>query len=193
MKDSIRAIIRFPQIGQRPKKKISNDQANKLTGATSDRRSMRVSRITDRDIRFGNMIIGYKVTQSNHLNSISSSCIYVAHKIMRENEKIDLCGWMLDELLINLGKIKGEKKGIFWYGNLIVLLVLFFLNETPGFGKRQWAFDISVGKQLKQSIASLGSQRDDKVWGYFKAFQKAMKSRERIPKLIGRLSEKLLK
>lgn len=104
--------------------------------------------------------------------------------MMRKNEKIDLCGWMNDEMLINLGKIKGEKKGIFWYGNLIIYLMLFFLNETPSFGKRQWPFDISIGRQLKQSIGSLGSQRDDKVWGYFKAFQKAMKSRERVPKHI---------
>lgn len=89
---------------------------------------------------------------------------------MRENEKIDLCGWMNDELIINLGKIKGEKKGIFRYGNLIVCLMLFFLNETPSFGNRQWAFDIPIGRQLKKSIASLGSLQDDKVWGYFKAF-----------------------
>lgn len=158
MKEAIKAITGLSQIGQHPEKKISNDQVNKLTGATSDRRSMRVNSITDRDIRFSSMIIGYKVTQSNRLNLVSSSCIYVAHKIMRENEKIDLHGWMLDELLINLGKIKGEKKGTFQYGNLIVHLMLFFINETPNFRKRQWAFDIPVGRQLKQSIATLGSQ-----------------------------------
>lgn len=90
--------------------------------------------------------------------------------MMRENEKLDLYGWMWDELLINLGKIKGEKKGTFRYANLIVCLILFFINETLSFGKRQWAFDIPVRRQLKQSIATLGSQRDDKVWGYFKEF-----------------------
>lgn len=77
------------------------------------------------------------------------------YKMMRENEKLDLYGWMLDELLINLGKIKGEKKGTFRYGNLIVHLILFFMNETPIFGKRRWAFDIPVWRQLKQSIATL--------------------------------------
>lgn len=76
---------------------------------------------------------------------------------MKENEKIDLYEWMKDELIINLGKIKGEKSGVFQYGNLIVSLMLFFLNETPSFGKRQWAFDIPIGGQLNQSIASLGS------------------------------------
>lgn len=37
---------------------------------------------------------------------------------------------------------------------------------------------------MKQSIAALGSQRDDKVWGYFKAFQKTMRSRVRVPEHI---------
>lgn len=77
--------------------------------------------------------------------------------MMRENVKLDLCSWMLDELLINLGKIKGEKKGTFWYDNLIVFLMLYFMNDTPNFGKRQWEFDILVRRQLKQSIAALGS------------------------------------
>lgn len=98
--------------------------------------------------------------------------------------KLDLCGWMLDELLINLGKIKGEKKRTFRYGNLIGCLMLFFMNDTPNFGKRQWAFDILVGRQLKNSTATLGSQRDDKIWGYFNSFQKSMRSRERVPKHI---------
>lgn len=98
--------------------------------------------------------------------------------------KLDLCGWMVDELLINLGKIKGEKKGTFQYGNLIVFLMLVFMNDTPDFGKRKLAFDIPVGRQLKQSISALGSQRDVKVWGYFKAFQKSIKSTVRVPKYI---------
>lgn len=39
---------------------------------------------------------------------------------------------MCDELISNLGKIKDDKKGIFSYENIIVCLMLFFLNEIPG-------------------------------------------------------------
>lgn len=99
-----------------------------------------MSTITDTDIKFGSMIIGYKVTQSNRLNLVSSSCILAAYRMMRENIKLDLCDWMLEELLIKLGNIKGEKKGTFWYGNLLVCLMLYFLNDTPSFGRKQWAF-----------------------------------------------------
>lgn len=76
--------------------------------------------------------------------------------MIKENEKYDLCHWMGDEFMLNLGKIKGEKKGVFWYGNLIVFLMLFFLNETPGSGKRQWDFDILIGKQIKDALRNLG-------------------------------------
>lgn len=92
------------------------------------------------------MVIGYTVTQSNWLNSVSGSCIFYAHKMVKENVKYDLCQWIYDELILNLEKIKGEKKGTFQYGNLIVYLMVFFLNEMLGSGKRQWAFDIPVGK-----------------------------------------------
>lgn len=73
---------------------------------------------------------------------------------MRENEKLDLCGWMLDELLINLGNIKGENKGTLQYANLIVCLMLFFMIETLGFARRQWAFDISVEGKGKGIIGT---------------------------------------
>lgn len=112
-KEPIRAITSLPQVGQKPEKKTSNDQINKLTSATSDSRSMRVITITDKDVKFINMIIGYKVNQFNQLNFVSSSYIVVAYQMLKKDEKYDLCEWMKEELIINLGKIKGEKKGVF--------------------------------------------------------------------------------
>lgn len=112
-KEVIQEITGLASVGQHLDKKVLNDFMNKITGATSVRRSMRIRTITNIDIIFGSMIIGYKVTQSNQLNSISSSCILALDKMMGENMKLDLCSWMLDELLINLGKIKREKKGTF--------------------------------------------------------------------------------
>lgn len=183
-KEDIQAITGFSSVGQHLDKKVSNNFTRKITDTTSDKRSMKVSTITNIDIKFGSMIIGYKVTQSNQLNFVSSSCILAAYKMIRDNVKLDLCGWILDELLISLGKTNGDKKGTFQYGNLLVCLMLYFLNDTPGSSKKQWAFDIPIGRQLKQSIAALGSQRDDKIWGYFKSFQKSMRSRVRVPKHI---------
>lgn len=58
LKETIREITVLPQIGQCTEKKVSNDQVNKIIKATFDKRSMRVSTITDKNIRFRRMIIG---------------------------------------------------------------------------------------------------------------------------------------
>lgn len=83
--------------------------------------------------------------------------------MIKNNEKYDLCEWLRSELMINLGKIKGVKKGTFRFGNLIVFLMLYFMNELPSQGKKCWAHDIAVGMQIKEAITSLGSNRDEKL------------------------------
>lgn len=104
--------------------------------------------------------------------------------MLRNNVKYDLCEWMRSELMLNLKKIKGTKKGTFRYGNLIVYLMLYFLNELPSLGKKQWDHDILVGMQIKMAITGLGTDRDEKLWGYFKTFQENMRQREIISKDI---------
>lgn len=65
-KEDIHAITSFPQTDQTPRrKKIPKNEVEKLTGATFDNRSMRISTIRDKVVQFASMIIGYKVTQSN--------------------------------------------------------------------------------------------------------------------------------
>lgn len=58
--------------------KLSNTELNKLTGATFDRRSMRVDDVRYIDVKFAAMVIDYKVYQSKWLNSDSSNNILVA-------------------------------------------------------------------------------------------------------------------
>lgn len=64
-KEAIHVVTGLPKVGQKTGKKISNTEVEKLTGATHDGRSMRVSTIKDTDAKFSSMIISYKVTQSS--------------------------------------------------------------------------------------------------------------------------------
>lgn len=64
-KEAIRDVTNLPRVGQEPGKKISNTEVEKLTTVTHDTRSMRISTITNMDIKFASMMIGYKVIQSN--------------------------------------------------------------------------------------------------------------------------------
>lgn len=57
-KESIQFVTGLPRVRQEPGKKISNTKVKKLTDATPDSRSMRISTITDTDIKFASMIIG---------------------------------------------------------------------------------------------------------------------------------------
>lgn len=52
----------------------------------------------------------------------------------------------------NIKKIKQDKKHVFKFGPLIVCLVMYFLNEIPGIGKVQWAYDKLVAVQIKKGL-----------------------------------------
>lgn len=121
-KEAVKAITGLPSTNSRPNrtKKVSNDTVMKLTGATFDKRSLRVNDVKDINVKFINMILGYKDTHANRLNSVSSLCIKSAYDMVNDNARIDVCEWLKDELLDNLKKIKGDKKGTFRFENLLV-------------------------------------------------------------------------
>lgn len=110
---------------QNTNKKVSNDTMMTLTGATHDSRSLRVNDVKDINVRLISMILGYKTTNANRLNYVSSLCIKSAYDMVNSNAEIDICEWLKDELIDNLKKIKGEKKGTFKFGNLLVCLLLY--------------------------------------------------------------------
>lgn len=127
-KEAIRAVIGLPSTSSKPDKtkKVPNNTVMILTGETSDSRSLRVNDIKDINVRFISMILGYKTTHANRLNSVSSLCIKSAYDMVINNAKIDVCEWLKDELIDNLKNIKGYKKGTFHFGNLLVCLMLYF-------------------------------------------------------------------
>lgn len=74
---------------------------------------MRVDDVREIDVKFVAMIIGYKVYQSNRLNSIFSNNILIAHQMVKEDAHYDLCSVILKELMKNLNKIKQDKRNNF--------------------------------------------------------------------------------
>lgn len=62
--------------------------------------------------------------------------------------------------------------------------MLYFSNKIPDIGHRDFAYDISIGKQIKEAISSTGSEGNKQVKEYLKNFQAIMKQRERIPQSI---------
>lgn len=113
---------------------VKNTTVTEVTRSHHDNRSMTISDTIKYDVRFGAMVIGYKVYWSNRQNSVSGTTIYVAYQILKETKKYDLCGLLLSEIMRNLKKIKQDKKHVFKFGSLIVCLAFYFLNEIPRVG-----------------------------------------------------------
>lgn len=130
--------------------------------------------------------MGYKVYQSSRDNTVSSTTIYVAYKVIKEDELYDLCEVLQSELLNNLKKVKHDKKYVFKFGTLIICLYFYFMNEVLGVGKVQWAYDRPMSMQIKETLDGLGDAQDKKaiMQGYLKNFQGMIQSRERIRKEI---------
>lgn len=123
------------------------------------------------------MILGYKATHANRLNSVSSLCIKSSYDMVIDNVKIDICEWLKDELIDNLGKIKKDKKGNFRFGNLLVCLMLHITKQVLGIGYKALGFDIPVGKQLTKLLNNMCEDKEKNIHDYFQALKAKMKKR----------------
>lgn len=125
---------------------------------------------------------------------MSRTTIHIAYQMVKEDAHYDLCSVLLEELMINLKKIKQDKNNVFKYGSLVICLALYFLNHIPGIGRVQWAFDRPVAQQIKQGRDRLENRDNQNValWAFFKTFQDKMKQRIRIPKEIANKYEGII-
>lgn len=185
-KEVVKAVIGLPSTGNRPNKtkKVSNDLVINLTGATFDKRYLRVNDVTNINVKFISMILGYKNTHTNRLNSVSSLCIKSAYDMINDNARIDVCEWLKDELIDNLGKIKKDKKGTFRFGNLLVCLMLHITKQVPSICIRNFGFDIPVGKQLLDLLNNMGENKEKNINEYFQALKARMKTKVRLSQAI---------
>lgn len=172
-KESVKAITGLPSTNSRPDKtkRVSNDTVMDLTGATFDKRSLRLNDVKDINVRFISMILGYKATHANRLNSVSSLCIKSAYDMVNDNARIDVCEWLKDELIDNLKKIKGDKKGTFRFGNLLVCLMMYINKQVPSIGRKDFGFDIPAGKQLLDLLNNMGENREKNINKLFQALK----------------------
>lgn len=104
--DAIWEITYLNQTSEKPGlRKVTNPTVNKLTSAEFDGRSIKISTRKEDDVNFVAILIGYKVYQSNRLNSVSSTSIHVAYWMVKEYAHYDPCSVLLEEL-IKIKKIK---------------------------------------------------------------------------------------
>jgi len=186
-KDAIRAVTRLHSSGGIPVlKSVKNQTLSEAIGSKFDKRAMTIDDISDPDVKFASMIIGYKIYHSSRENSIPGTAIYTAYEMLRKNADYDLCQLLLNQLMENLQKIKKDKKNSFKYGGLILCLFFYFMNELPGSNGWVWENDRPIAIQIRDYLHGLGDNKAQNIalWGYFKNFQNMMQARERIPQSL---------
>jgi len=185
-KDAIRAITGLHSSGGLPVlKSVKNQTVSDATRSKFDKRAMTVEDITEPDVKFASMIIGYKIYHSSRENSVPGTAIYTAYQMLKENADYDLCELLVNQLFENL-QIKKDKKNSFKYGNLILCLFFYYMNELPRSSGWIWQNDRPVAIQIRDYLHGLGDAKARKIalWGYFKNFQSMMHARERIPQSL---------
>lgn len=104
--------------------------------------------------------------------------------MIKDNVKIDVCEWLKDKLIDNLGNIKKDKKGTFIFGSLLVCLMLHITKQVPGIGNKKLGFDILVGKQLSNLLNSMDENKEKNINEYFQALKARMNARVRLSQEI---------
>lgn len=102
---------------------------------------MTIAHIEDTEVRFASAVLGYRVYQSSRMNSVLSSAIHVAYQIIKEDTTCDVCEMIISQFLVNMERIKKDKKKSFKYGSLLVYIFFYVQIFFPGKGNIVWSED----------------------------------------------------
>lgn len=87
--------------------------------------------IEDAKVRFSSAVLGYRVYQSSRMNSVPSGAIHVAYRIIKEDATYDICEMIKSQFMVNMERIKKDKKQSFKYGSLLVCIFFYVQNFFP--------------------------------------------------------------
>ena len=79
-------------------KTLGRVEIEKKTLAEWDGRGMKISCVTNLELKFGIHIISHNIYSSSHLNSVSCEVVGLAHKVVKNNLSFDLAELLLNQL-----------------------------------------------------------------------------------------------
>lgn len=112
-KDVIQRVIGFSAISEAlTLRTISSTKVTRLTQSRCDRKEMTIAHIEDAEVRFASTVLGYRVYQSSHMNSVPSSAMHVAYRIIKEDATYDIC-----EMIRSLRRTRNSHSSMahYWY------------------------------------------------------------------------------
>lgn len=165
---------------------ISSTKVIWLTKSQCDSREMAITHIKDGEVIFASAVLGYRVYQSSQMNSVSRGVMHVGYQIIKEDATYDICEMIQSQFMVNIERIKKDKKQSFKYGSLMVCIFFYVQIFFPGKGNVVWSQEKPIMVQIGEMIKDIGNKFGETMWGYFKEFQIRMHKREIIPSGIVR-------
>lgn len=126
LKEVIKNLTRLCNVGNIPKKKsIQNKEVKTLTEVTGDQMALIILTIKDLITRYITHGISYKIFFKIREGANSIGVVYIAYKMIMEDQDFDLCSLLKDQLIENVQKTM-EVDYPFKFGTLIICIMMFF-------------------------------------------------------------------
>ena len=144
MKKMIHRIIGLPMLAK-PKmtKTLGRAKLEKKTLAEWDGRGMKISSVTDIELKFGIHIIAHKIYSSSRLYSVSCEVVDLAYKIVQNNLSLDLVELLLIQFNKNMESIRTSKNNPCKFGSLLTCLFFYVQKKISSKGSFVWRKDIA--------------------------------------------------
>ena len=141
----IHKITGLPMLSKvKTTKTLSKEELQKKTLAEWDGRGLKISSVTDVDLRFGIHIIAHKIYSSSQSNSVPCEAVNLAYKIIKKNMEFDLLDVLLKQLNKNTDSVKTSKNNSFKFSFLLTCLFFYVQKFFPSKGIVVWRKDTLV-------------------------------------------------
>ena len=138
---------------------------------------MKVSTVTNVELRFGIHIISHKIYSSSRPNSVPCEAVDLAYKIVKKNVEFDLSELLLSQLNKNMDSIRTSKNNPCKFGSLLTCLFFYIQKLFPSKGTVVWRKNIPILYQMNEFIAEMGENFDSIMDNYFEDFKERMNNR----------------
>ena len=181
-KQMIHRITGLPMLSKaKSTKTLGRDELQKLTLAEWDGRGLKINNVSDIELKFGIIIIAYKLYSSSRLNSVACEAVDLAYKVVKKNLEFDLAEVLLKQFNKNMESIRTSKKNPCKFGSLLICIFFYAQNFFPSKGTVVWRKDTPILYQINEFIAEMGQNFDKVMDNYFEDFKDKMNNRFRIP------------
>lgn len=165
-------------------KEINTAPRNKIEENTKsqwDSRGLKVSTITNLELKFGVYGVAYKKFQSSKPNIVPCMAVDLGYKIVKKGHKYDIIELKLRQLIENMKTIRVARSNTYKFGSLLVCIFFYMKNYFHSTSQVNWRTDTPAIYQINDFIQILGENFDSVMNEYFENFKEGMDQRFRIP------------